>query len=79
MESTVSVDEAAHVWRLEVRIPLRALAETAPQPGTRWRINLFRHDTAGRGFLAFSPTLTGTFHTPERFGWLEFAGAPPLP
>ncbi len=79
MESAVSVDEATLVWRLEVRIPLRALAETAPQPGARWRINLFRHDTANRGFLAFSPTLTSTFHTPERFGWLEFAGPPPKP
>ena len=78
LESAASVDEAAHVWRIEVRIPLRALADTAPPPGARWRINLFRHDTAGGGFLAFSPTLTSTFHTPERFGWLEFAG-PPTP
>ncbi len=77
MESAASLDETAHVWRVEVRIPLRALADTAPQPGARWRINLFRHDTAGGGFLAFSPTLTSTFHTPERFGWLEFAGPPP--
>ena len=75
MESAVSVDDAARVWRVEVRIPLRALAAATPQPGTRWRINLFRHDKAGRGFLAFSPTLTATFHTPERFGWLEFDGA----
>ena len=75
MESAVSVDDAARVWRVEVRIPLRALAAATPQPGTRWRINLFRHDKAGRGFLAFSPTLNATFHTPERFGWLEFDGA----
>ena len=73
MESAASVDEAASVWRIEVRIPMRALAATPPQPGTRWRINLYRHDTTTRGFLAFSPTLTGTFHTPERFGWLDFA------
>ena len=72
MESAVSVDEAARIWRAEVRIPLKALARTPPQPGVRWRINLFRHDTANRGFLAFSPTLTGSFHTPERFGWIEF-------
>ena len=73
MESAVSVDEAAHVWRVEVRIPMKALAPDAPPAaGTRWRINLFRHDTASGAGLAFSPTLTGTFHTPERFGWLEF-------
>ncbi|HZJ16663.1 MAG TPA: amidohydrolase family protein [Chthoniobacteraceae bacterium] len=73
MESAVSIDEPARAWRAEVRIPLKALANTPPQPGVRWRINLFRHDTANRGFLAFSPTLTGSFHTPERFGWIEFA------
>ena len=72
MESAVTVDDAAHVWRAEIRIPVKALAAAPLQPGTRWRINLFRHDTATQGFLAFSPTLTATFHTPERFGWIEF-------
>jgi predicted TIM-barrel fold metal-dependent hydrolase len=72
MESAVSVDGAAHVWRAEIRIPIKAIAKAAPSADTRWRINLFRHDTANDGFLAFSPTLTNTFHTPERFGWLEF-------
>ncbi len=73
MESKVSVDEAAKVWRLEVRIPMKAISAVAPAAGTRWRINLFRHDTAGNAGLAFSPALTGTFHTPERFGWLELS------
>ena len=72
MESAASVDEEHHVWRIEVRIPMSALSKKALEPGTRWRINLYRHDTATRGFLAFSPTLTDTFHTPARFGWLEF-------
>lgn len=73
MQSAVSVDETAKVWRTEVRIPLKSLAGTAPAPGTRWRINLYRHDAAARAGLAFSPTLRSTFHTPERFGWLEFS------
>ena len=71
MESVVTVDESARVWRVEARIPMRALAAGSPQTGTRWRINLYRHDQANKGFLAFSPTLTGTFHTPARFGWIE--------
>lgn len=75
MESAVSVDETAKVWRVEVRIPMKALSATAPTAGTRWRLNLYRHDAASRSGLAFSPTLTGTFHTPERFGWLELIGA----
>ena len=79
MESAASVDEAARVWRIEVRIPMRALAAAAPQSGARWRINLYRHDTANRGFFAFSPTLTGTFHTPARFGWLELTDSPAVP
>jgi predicted TIM-barrel fold metal-dependent hydrolase len=72
MESAVTIDEAAKVWRVEVRIPLKSLAATAPSAGTRWRINLYRHDAAAKAGLAFSPVLTGTFHTPARFGWLEF-------
>mgnify|MGYP002629770621 CR=1 FL=1 len=71
-ESAVSVDEAAKIWHVEVRIPLIALSETPPKPLTRWKINLFRHDRSDNAFLAFSPPLKGSFHTPERFGWLEF-------
>ena len=70
MESAISVDEATKIWRVEVRIPMKALAETPPQSGTKWRINLFRQDKANKAALAFRPTLRGTFHTPERFAWL---------
>ena len=73
MESVASIDESAHVWRVEIRIPMKSLAAAPPASGARWRINLFRHDTANSGFLAFSLTLANTFHMPEKFGWLEFA------
>ncbi len=72
MESAVRVDEQAKIWRVEVRIPLRALAEAKPAAGTRWRANFYRMDRAGKAGLAWSPALAGTFHTPARFGWLEF-------
>lgn len=71
-ESAVTIDEAAKVWRVEVRIPLMALCDKPPQQGTRWRLNLYRYDREHKAGLAFSPTLNRTFHTPERFGWLEF-------
>lgn len=71
-ESAVTIDEAAKVWRVEVRIPLMALCDKLPQQGTRWRLNLYRYDREHKAGLAFSPTLNRTFHTPERFGWLEF-------
>ena len=72
MEWQVRVDRGRKVWTSEVRIPLSALSETAPTVGTRWRANLYRIDRAHRAFLASNPLLNGSFHTPERFGWLEF-------
>ena len=55
-----------------MRIPLRALGGEPVTAGTRWRANFYRIDRANRAFLASSPTLQGSFHTPARFGWLEF-------
>lgn len=71
-ESAVTIDEEIKVWRVEVRLPLSALCDKPPQQGTRWRLNLYRYDREHKAGLAFSPTLNRTFHTPERFGWLEF-------
>ena len=71
-ESATRVDEKHRVWTVEMRIPWSAMSEAAPKPGARWRINLYRCDYANKGFLAFSPVLADSFHTPERFGWLEF-------
>ena len=71
-ESATRVDEKAKRWVTEMRIPLSALGGKMPTVGTNWRINLYRCDYANKAFLAFHPTLTGTFHTPEKFGILEF-------
>lgn len=73
MEWKVRVDRRGKIWRCEARIPLESLSGTRPVVGTRWRANLYRIDRANRAFLASNPLLTGSFHTPERFGWLEFA------
>ena len=70
--SAVRFDRRAQVWRCEVRIPLGALSPVKPQAGACWRLNLFRCDRANEAFLAWNPTLTGSFHVPERFGVLEF-------
>lgn len=72
MEWQVKVDDARKVWTCEARIPLPALSETSPEAGTRWRANLYRLDRANQAALASNPVLAGSFHTPERFGWLEF-------
>ena len=71
-ESATRVDERTKRWTAELRIPLSALGGAKPGPGVPWRINLYRCDYANKAFLAFNPALTGTFHTPERFGILEF-------
>jgi len=71
-EHAVTIDEPAKVWRVEIRIPWSALCDEKPQPGTKWRANFYRHDKQHIAGLAFSPTLKPSFHTPERFGWLEF-------
>jgi len=71
-QSTVQIDQKAKLWDCEIRIPLAALAGTIPSAGTRWRINLYRGDRANKASLAWNPCLTPTFHTPERFGVLEF-------
>lgn len=72
-QSAVHINEAAKVWTCEMKIPMKSLAKTKPEAGARWRINLYRCDKAQNAYMAFSPTLTGTFHTPARFGTLEFA------
>lgn len=71
-QSAVTVDRDRRIWTCEVRIPLEVLAAARPAPGARWRLNLYRCDKANNAYLAWRPTLTGSFHTPERFGELEF-------
>lgn len=74
--TAVSIDARKKVWHGQMRIPLKALSPIRPKPGDRWRINLYRCDKKNNAYLAWSPTLKATFHTPERFGVLEFAPNP---
>jgi hypothetical protein len=71
-QSAVKVDKRRKVWTVEWRMPLELLASAKPAPGTRWRLNLYRCDKANNAYLAWSPVLKGSFHTPEKFGVLEF-------
>ena len=70
--SSVEIDEGAQRWSAVLRIPLASFDAPPPEPGTRWRMNLYRCDRANRAFLAWRPVLQGSFHTPERFGILQF-------
>ncbi len=72
LESAVKVDEERKVFTVELRLRVDKLTDKTPVAGTRWWLNLYRIDRANQAFLAFSPVLTGSFHTPEKFGMLEF-------
>jgi hypothetical protein len=64
-------------WNCEMAIPFRQMHDAPnlpPQPGDRWRMNLYRVDRAPRvdEFSAWSPTEDVSFHRPDKFGELLF-------
>jgi len=62
-------------WRAELSIPFAALTSTPPSAGTQWRANFLRIDRppgVERELSAWSPTGRANFHTPERFGFVEY-------
>jgi hypothetical protein len=64
-------------WKAEFVIPFRSLTPEPPRAGDRWRVNFCRIDRpadAPRELTAWSPPGRPSFHTPERFGFLAFAG-----
>ena len=71
-----AVVKSATAWSAELSIPFRSLTAAPPKPGDRWRVNFCRIDRplgVPRELTAWSPTGRANFHTPERFGVLEFA------
>ncbi len=63
------------IWVGEWSVPFAALGPDVPVAGAVWRANFCRIDRpAGREreLSAWSPTFSGTFHAPHRFGVMEF-------
>lgn len=64
-------------WNAELAIPFSSVSEV-PVNRTRWQVNFCRIDRPSRdGSLprelsAWSPPMRESFHTPERFGVVEF-------
>ncbi len=62
-------------WTVEMALPFAPMHKT-PQPGERWRANLYRIDRGKDGdeYQAWSPTLAvpASFHVPAEFGEIEF-------
>jgi Carbohydrate family 9 binding domain-like len=64
-------------WNVELAIPLGE-AVTAPnrppKDGDKWRLNLYRIERRPKEqYIAWSPTLKPSFHTPSRFGEVTFS------
>jgi hypothetical protein len=72
-----AVTKDATGWNAELSIPFASLTSAPPSNGSRWRANFLRIDRppgTERELSAWSPTGRANFHTPERFGFVEFAG-----
>lgn len=67
------IDHQAKVWYGVMRIPFAAIDERTPVAGNVFRANLFRSQgpPERQQSIAWKAPMTGTFHTPERFGQLE--------
>ena len=64
-------------WNVELSLPLKE-AVTAPnrppKDGDKWRLNLYRIERKPKEqYIAWSPTLKPSFHTPSRFGEVTFS------
>ena len=73
------IDPAAKIWYGAMRIPFSALQSHAPAVGDKFRINLFRSQgpPPNRVEIVWQPTLSPTFHAPERFGLLRLVAEDP--
>jgi len=69
------IDQKRKIWYGAMKIPWAALGEPSPAPGKRFRVNFFRSQGAlpDRKDIAWQPTMSDTFHVPERFGLLRLA------
>lgn len=67
------IDERTKTWFGAMKIPWAALDDTPPSAGKTLRVNFFRSQgpLANRKEIAWQPTMSGTFHVPERFGLLR--------
>jgi len=64
-------------WCGELAIPFRSLVTEPPVAGAKWRANFCRIDRppgVERELTAWSSPGRANFHTPERFGYVEFVG-----
>ncbi len=69
------IDKKNKIWYGAMKIPWSALDTSSPAAGKTYRVNFFRSQgpLATRKDIAWQPTMSETFHVPERFGLLKLA------
>jgi len=72
------IDHAAKIWYAAMRIPFAAIDQRPPADGNTFRINLFRAQgpPSQRKYIAWQPTMSDSFHVPDRFGILRLVSNP---
>jgi hypothetical protein len=71
------IDTASKTWYGAMSIPFSALQTQPPTGGEGFRINLFRSQgpPPNRIAVVWQPTMSHTFHVPEKFGLLRLITA----
>src|ERR1700729_4563605 len=71
------IDRKTKVWYAAMRIPFSALDQRTPSVGQTFRANFYRIQGGPnqRILISWKAPMSGTFHTPERFGTLELVKA----
>jgi hypothetical protein len=67
------IDKQRKIWYGAMKIPWTALDDAPPSIGKTLRVNFFRSQgpPSNRKEMAWQPTMSETFHVPERFGLLR--------
>jgi hypothetical protein len=76
-EHSARIDRSKRICYAAMSIPFAARDVRAPVPGAGLRVNLFRTEGApeAQKEIMWQPTMSHTFHEPERFGLLRLAAA----
>jgi hypothetical protein len=76
VDGTIDGKDNDRGWTCEIALPVEEIATAThnpPQPGDRWRMNLYRVDQKPQtAELAWSPTLQDDFHVLSKLGELVF-------
>lgn len=75
-EHAARIDESKYVWYAALKIPFEALDSKPPVIGTMFRMNLYRTEGPPQAAkeVLWQPTMSKTFHVPEKFGLLKLRG-----